>query len=1162
MSMGFSLKSVGRQLFNFFSSLQLAVALLLSLAIILSVGTFYESVYDSVAAKHYVYGTWWFYLVLVLLGTNVLCAALSRYPWKRHHSGFVVVHLGIILILIGSLITLMKGYEGQLIIPEGQMRDRIILNEPGLYFYNTADSSLEEMPASFRFKPPTKESPYGAKLFDDVLVKIDDYLPSARVVTEIREGEGMENPAIKVIVEGSRANIEEWAFSRDYTRSRLHLGPASLTFLELPDAGDLIKIIRQDNLRGPVLWVDGKLIPFRGNLGRDIPLNGKTLFLENFLPHGAVNQGQLANLSDRPENPVAKLSLRGKEGEEKHTVFARFPHLPTFHQKVLPTETRLKLLFIPEDLNSQKNEMILVRDDKGKLYYALKSKGEWTSVLKVPENASIQTGWMDFQLKVSEHLKRAQIIKKYRRAIVPKGQTGPPPAIHMAVANSAGVREFWLGRGESKDVNLGDKKLKIAYALKTMPLGFQVQLDDFRIGHYEGTNNPSSYESQVTLIDPLRGIRESHLIAMNEPLTYKRFKTFQSSYQLNPDGPDWSVFAVAYDPGILIKYTGSIILVLGIILIFFFRPAFLKKNEKKPSSHQVKVKENKPRGQPLLIGMFLLLSFLFASPAVRAQSPNPVPEPKQGINLEVLRNIPVLNDGRQKPLDSFARETVRFVTGRENFRGFDPMELILSWLVQTDQWEKVPLLQISYRPIAGYLEIDMEKGRVSPDQLKGNQKFSLFIQSIATKQQEGADLTELEKEGGLLQERLNRFYKIADGSSLYLLAGSGSGWENLRQLSQKYPKISFKDVSPEAKIAAGIQGLLTSYYQNDGMHFEKISEVTKGLLRERGQSVQNYPALQTLNREVHYNKLKPFRWAWVGYALAFFIILLSFGVSGKWLYRAGLFLLLLSFGLHVYGFILRIIISGRPPVTNMYETVIWVPFGAVLFGLVLESIYKVRYYALAAAGIAALGLILADNAPNILDPAISPLVPVLRNNFWLTVHVLTITLSYGAFTLAMGVGNITLGHFVFKPQAKERIERLNYFTYRALQVGVVLLAAGTILGGVWANASWGRFWGWDPKEVWALIALLGYLAILHGRYAGWIKSFGLAAGSVMAYLLVLMAWYGVNFILGAGLHAYGFSSGGAVTVSIFTGFELFWVGLAALRYKLFNKYSSIEPSSV
>jgi ABC-type transport system involved in cytochrome c biogenesis permease subunit len=260
-----------------------------------------------------------------------------------------------------------------------------------------------------------------------------------------------------------------------------------------------------------------------------------------------------------------------------------------------------------------------------------------------------------------------------------------------------------------------------------------------------------------------------------------------------------------------------------------------------------------------------------------------------------------------------------------------------------------------------------------------------------------------------------------------------------------------------------------------------------------------------------------------------------------------------AFGIHIYGFVLRCMIAGRPPVTNMYESVIWVSFGVVLFAIIFELVYKARYYAVAASALATLLLVVADSVPSILDPAIDPLVPVLRSNYWLTIHVLTITLSYAAFALALGVGNFSLGYYIFKPQAKEKVSQLNYFLYRSIQVGVVLLAAGTILGGVWANASWGRFWGWDPKEVWALIALLGYLVILHGRYAGWLRGFGLAVGSILAFLLVLMAWYGVNFILGVGLHSYGFSSGGAKGMAFFVGVELLWVAFAAFRYKMLFK---------
>jgi ABC-type transport system involved in cytochrome c biogenesis permease subunit len=179
-----------------------------------------------------------------------------------------------------------------------------------------------------------------------------------------------------------------------------------------------------------------------------------------------------------------------------------------------------------------------------------------------------------------------------------------------------------------------------------------------------------------------------------------------------------------------------------------------------------------------------------------------------------------------------------------------------------------------------------------------------------------------------------------------------------------------------------------------------------------------------------------------------------------------------------------------------------------------------------------------------LDRSINPLVPVLRDNFWLTTHVLTITLSYAAFALALGIAHIALGKVIKggKPEAS-----LYNYLYRTLQIGVLLLATGTILGGVWANYSWGRFWDWDPKETWALITLLGYLIVLHGRIAGKWAGFGMAMGAVLAFQGVLMAWYGVNFVLGVGLHSYGFGTGGFGWALLFVTAEIGFVLLAAIR---------------
>ena len=451
--------------------------------------------------------------------------------------------------------------------------------------------------------------------------------------------------------------------------------------------------------------------------------------------------------------------------------------------------------------------------------------------------------------------------------------------------------------------------------------------------------------------------------------------------------------------------------------------------------------------------------------------------------------------------------------------------------------------------------------------------------------------------------------------------------------------------------------------------------------RTLSEAVNRYPTSAEVDREVHYNTFAPFYKAPLAYGFGFVMLGLCLmigtvhgGTAGtlrQACYGLGLLGLVGGIGLEIYGFALRVLISGWAPVTGLYDTVIWVALVSAGLGLILELVYGRVYPSAAAAGVAMFCTIIAANAQSVLNPDIEALNPVLRSNYWLTIHVLTIVSSYAAFALALGLGLIgtwyyltapyrrdvsvdalgrpllavpalaglgalllyghsqhwassstelvqlwgmglsaedalyfggwalvaagisvavmvvtgLLGEFVaritirnqaeadegaFAPNADldgqspetatiarpsvaeirariaeggggpidesprdqamrtraELLKPIGGFVYRALQVGVLLVAAGTILGGVWADYSWGRFWGWDPKEVSALITLLVYLVPLHGRFAGWINPFGMICASVLCFNSVLMAWYGVNFLLGVGLHSYGFAEGG------------------------------------
>jgi ABC-type transport system involved in cytochrome c biogenesis permease subunit len=335
------------------------------------------------------------------------------------------------------------------------------------------------------------------------------------------------------------------------------------------------------------------------------------------------------------------------------------------------------------------------------------------------------------------------------------------------------------------------------------------------------------------------------------------------------------------------------------------------------------------------------------------------------------------------------------------------------------------------------------------------------------------------------------------------------------------------------------QALGTAYRSGDAERFAARSAAWFAAL----DAVSDAPRAdeRTLRLELAYHHIRPFRWAWALMLAAAALLAASCGWRWPGVYAAGLALMIGSLGFQAYGFAVRIWLTGRAPVGNLYETVVWAASAAALLALVLEVVYRPRLFALAGAAVATLGLLLADFLPLAFDPSLAPLTPELRTNFWLTVHVLTIVSAYAAGTLAWGLGNLTLGLLAFGHPDTERLRRVSQLTYRAVQVTVVLLAAGTMLGGWWAAEQWGRFWGWDPKEVGALVALLAYVAPLHARYAGWIADFGLAVAAVACYAAIIISWYVVNFVLAAGLHSYGFSDGGLPYVAAATALNGLWL---------------------
>jgi cytochrome c-type biogenesis protein CcsB len=545
----------------------------------------------------------------------------------------------------------------------------------------------------------------------------------------------------------------------------------------------------------------------------------------------------------------------------------------------------------------------------------------------------------------------------------------------------------------------------------------------------------------------------------------------------------------------------------------------------------------------------LLVSTLLSGGISFAQSDMPAAD-SSSLDFKQWGLLAIQDGGRRKPIDTFARETLIKTTGRSSYtdtRGkkWQANDFLLSMLLDTHDWKSEPMILVSLGQLIEKLGLDKTQRRFSFTQLTSLPELNVLAGEAHALRKAEKPLDRLQSEVMSVSERLALFAHVMDGSAFLLVPApekTTDSWLVPPEFGRYYDESQF--TAPQTQL----QTLATAYAKGDGFQFGRAANQLRDGLR--GLSPKIYPKESQLRLEYFYNHWDGFyRAAWCyGIALVLLGVAYMRGKGGT-VKSIGVSIAIIGLLFHASGIAMRCLIAGRPPVTNMYESIIWVSFAVSFFGMIFFTRYRTPVYLLAALPVSLVALLLVHQMPIAMPSSIDPLVPVLRDNFWLTIHVLTITLSYAAFALAMGFGHILLWRYARDPVAARADQSMHFWLYRVLQLGVILLAAGTILGGVWANYSWGRFWGWDPKETWALIALLCYILTLHGRLAGWWTQFGLVVASVVCFLAVLMAWYGVNFVLGKGLHSYGFGLGGETYVVSFVIADLLFVAFAIWRYR-------------
>ena len=514
--------------------------------------------------------------------------------------------------------------------------------------------------------------------------------------------------------------------------------------------------------------------------------------------------------------------------------------------------------------------------------------------------------------------------------------------------------------------------------------------------------------------------------------------------------------------------------------------------------------------------------------------------------------LAIQDGGRRKPVDTFAKETLIRVTGRSAYtdqagRKWRPNDFVLSALLQTHDWKSEPMVLISSGQLIEKLGLDKTQRRFSFGQLTGSAELQRIANEAGALKRAERPLDPVQQEALSVSDRLTLLARLMNGSALLIIPSpkkEADAWlaPDPAAVAASYEEAQFGPAFAE------LSKMMRAYTEADTFNFSLGASRLRDSLRMLNPSI--YPQEKQLRLEYFYNHFDGFYRAIWCYGIALVILITAhLRKRGTALRNVGVAVAILGLAFQASSIVMRCMIAERPPVTNMYESIIWVSFAVSFFGMIFFARYRAPVYLLAALPVTLISLLLVHQMPIAMPASIDPLVPVLRDNFWLTVHVLTITLSYAAFALAMGFGHILLWRYARNPAAASADAPMHFWLYRVLQLGVLLLAAGTILGGVWANYSWGRFWGWDPKETWALIALLCYLLTLHGRLAGWWTEFGLVVASVICFLAILMAWYGVNFVLGKGLHSYGFGVGGEIYVAIFVVLDLLFVAFAIWRYR-------------
>lgn len=707
----------------------------------------------------------------------------------------------------------------------------------------------------------------------------------------------------------------------------------------------------------------------------------------------------------------------------------------------------------------------------------------------------------DFRAKIS--LDKMPIFLSLDKAKVEKSGLTTHVSIDILVEIENQKTTFTLSQEHASLPKMQTKSLdgaiiSLGYGPILHELPFDVHLEEFELIYYPGGYAPATYNSKVKIG------QEELLIGMNSPLRYEGYTFYQSSYE-----GEASILWVNKDPGKWPTYLGYGLLFLGLILNLF-----------DPSS-RVRVLSKKVRKLEAILGVLILC---VAMPAFGGEYEKEYLDNLRNDSKELASEwgslIVQTKAGRVKPLDTLNREIVRKLTGSEEYEGLNANQVILGMFTHQRLWKRLPLIKVKTPQLREQIGIPLDQKLAKFEDFFNGRTYKLEILVNTALQKPAKSRNQFEKDLIKVDERLNVALMSFYGTFFKVFPNSSQVDAPWRSIDRVYKEPINEH---EEALSQSIIKLMDRAFSRDFKGAIEPVQIIKEYANIHAASQMPKPLHVKL--EILLNE-----WAVFPKLITLYLILglisLGFGfirvIKNKpmpsFVSWSILTLLAVGFTAHTLGIIGRCVVAGFLPLSNTYESIIYIAWSCALAGLVLfrRSLFGLGA-ALSLAGI----FMLVAHMGNI-DPEITPLVPVL-DSFWLSIHVSVITASYGFLGVGAVLGFVVMVLFAISNIVKIKSNQIDYLVYVneiALLIGLTLLVIGNFLGGVWANESWGRYWGWDPKETWTFVAIVSYALITHLRFIPkFYSKLNFSLSSVLGYGTILMTYFGVNFYL-AGLHSY------------------------------------------